>query len=418
MTIDMQALGRQAKAASRTLRRLDTAAKNRLLLTIADAIDACAPEILDANAADVADGRAAGLSEALLDRLNLAGRLGAVAQDVRHVADLPDPVGEEFERRVLPNGLRVRKRRVPIGVLGVIYESRPNVTADVVALALKAGNAVILRGGSETLRSNRALVDAIQRALAEQGVSPDAVQLIRDSDRRYVRELLRLSDYVDMIIPRGGNALHTFCRENSTIPVITGGIGICHLYVDETADLDMAEQIVQNAKVQRPSVCNALETLLVNQSIADRFIPRVIERLSQDGVEFRVDEQAASVAPALANVKPAGPDDWDVEWLSLVLGIRVVPSLDAAIEHIDRHSTAHSDGIITSNSAAAEHFLNEVDSATVYVNASTRFTDGGQLGLGAEIAVSTQKLHARGPMGLEALTTYKWIIEGEGHIRP
>lgn len=418
MTIDMQALGRQAKAASRTLRQLDTAAKNRLLLAIADNIDACAPEILDANAADVADGRAAGLSEALLDRLNLAGRLGAVAQDVRHVADLPDPVGEEFEQRVLPNGLRVRKRRVPIGVLGVIYEARPNVTADVAALALKAGNAVILRGGSETLRSNRALVDAIQRALAEQGVSPDAVQLIRDSDRRYVRELLRLSDYVDMIIPRGGNALHTFCRENSTIPVITGGIGICHLYVDETADLDMAEQIVQNAKVQRPSVCNALETLLVNQSIADRFIPRVIERLSQDGVEFRVDEQAASVAPVLANVKPAGPDDWDVEWLSLVLGIRVVPSLDAAIEHIDRHSTAHSDGIITSNSAAAEHFLNEVDSATVYVNASTRFTDGGQLGLGAEIAVSTQKLHARGPMGLEALTTYKWIIEGEGHIRP
>jgi len=418
MTIDMQALGRQAKAASRALRRLDTAAKNRLLLAIADAIDACAPEILDANAVDVAEGRAAGLSEALLDRLNLAGRLGAVAQDVRHVADLPDPVGEEFEQRVLPNGLRVRKRRVPIGVLGVIYESRPNVTADVVALALKTGNAVILRGGSETLRSNRALVDAIPRALMGQDVSPDVVQLIRDADRRYVRELLRLSDYVDMIIPRGGNALHTFCRENSTIPVITGGIGICHLYVDETADLDMAEQIVQNAKVQRPSVCNALETLLVNQSIADRFIPRVIERLARDGVEFRVDEQAASVAPALANVKPAGPGDWDVEWLSLVLGIRVVSSLDAAIEHIDRHGTAHSDGIITSNSAAAEHFLNEVDSATVYVNASTRFTDGGQLGLGAEIAVSTQKLHARGPMGLEALTTYKWIIEGEGHVRP
>lgn len=418
MTVDMQALGWQAKAASRALRQLDTAAKNRLLLALADAIDARRPEILDANAADVAEGRDAGLSEALLDRLNLAGRLEAVAQDVRFVADLTDPVGEEFDQQVLPNGLRVRKRRVPIGVLGVIYESRPNVTADVAALALKTGNAVILRGGSETLRSNRALVDAIQRALAGQGVSPDAVQLIQDTDRRYVRELLRLSEYVDMIIPRGGNALHTFCRENSTIPVITGGIGICHLYVDETADLDAAERIVQNAKVQRPSVCNALDTLLVNQAVADRFIPRVIERLAQDGVEFRVDEQAAAVAPAAENVKSAGADDWDIEWLSLVLGIRVVPSLDAAIEHIDQHSTSHSDGIITSNPAAAERFLNEVDSAAVYVNASTRFTDGGQLGLGAEIAVSTQKLHARGPMGLEALTTYKWIIEGEGHVRP
>src|SRR5690606_21437463 len=313
MTVDMQALGQRAKAASRTLKQLDTQTKNALLRAIADAIDACSDTILAANAQDVADGRAAGLSEALLDRLNLAGRLQGVTDDVRRVADLPEPVGEEFDHQVLPNGLRIRKRRVPIGVLGVIYESRPNVTADVAALALKSGNAVILRGGKETLRSNSALVDAIQQALAEQGAPSDAVQLIRDSDRRYVRELLRLSDYVDMIIPRGGNALHTFSRENSTIPVITGGIGVCHLYVDETADLDMAEQIVQNAKVQRPSVCNALETLLVNQSIADRFVPRVIERLSLDGVEFRVDEQAAAIAPNAENVKPAGPGDWDIE---------------------------------------------------------------------------------------------------------
>ncbi|NLE52605.1 MAG: glutamate-5-semialdehyde dehydrogenase [Chloroflexi bacterium] len=418
MTVDMQALGQRAKAASRTLKQLDTETKNALLLAVADAIDACSEAILEANAQDVADGRAAGLSEALLDRLNLAGRLESVTNDVRRVAELPDPVGEEFDQQVLPNGLRVRKRRVPIGVLGVIYEARPNVTADVAALALKTGNAAILRGGKETLRSNSAIVDAIQQALAEQGVPAGAVQLIRDSDRRYVRELLRLSEYVDMIIPRGGNTLHTFCRENSTIPVITGGIGICHLYVDETADLNAAERLVQNAKVQRPSVCNALDTLLVNQSIAERFIPRVIERLSQDGVEFRVDEQAAAVAPSSVSVKPAGPDDWDIEWLSLVLGIRVVPDLDAAIEHVHQHSTLHSDGIITANSAAAERFLNEIDSAAVYVNASTRFTDGAQLGLGAEIAVSTQKLHARGPMGLEALTTYKWIIEGEGHVRP
>lgn len=418
MTVDMQALGQRAKAASRTLKQLDTQTKNALLRAIADTIDACSETILEANAQDVADGREAGLSAALLDRLSLAGRLQGVTDDMRRVAELPDPVGEEFDQQVLPNGLRVRKRRVPIGVLGVIYEARPNVTVDVAALALKTGNAVILRGGKETLRSNSALVDAIQQALAEQGAPEDAVQLIRDSDRRYVRELLRLSEYVDMIIPRGGNSLHTFCRENSTIPVITGGIGICHLYVDETADLDAAERIVHNAKVQRPSVCNALETLLVNQAIADRFVPRVIERLSQDGVEFRVDEQAAAIAPGAENVIPAGPGDWDVEWLSLILGIRVVPDLDAAIEHIHQHSTAHSDGIITSNSAAAERFVNEVDSATVYVNASTRFTDGAQLGLGAEIAVSTQKLHARGPMGLEALTTYKWIIEGEGHVRP
>ncbi len=418
MAVDMQALGQRAKAASRTLKQLDTETKNALLLAVADAIDACSEAILEANAQDVADGRAAGLSEALLDRLNLAGRLESVTNDVRRVAELPDPVGEEFDQQVLPNGLRVRKRRVPIGVLGVIYEARPNVTADVAALALKTGNAAILRGGKETLRSNSAIVDAIQQALAEQGVPAGAVQLIRDSDRRYVRELLRLSEYVDMIIPRGGNTLHTFCRENSTIPVITGGIGICHLYVDETADLNAAERLVQNAKVQRPSVCNALDTLLVNQSIAERFIPRVIERLSQDGVEFRVDEQAAAVAPSSVSVKPAGPDDWDIEWLSLVLGIRVVPDLDAAIEHVHQHSTLHSDGIITANSAAAERFLNEIDSAAVYVNASTRFTDGAQLGLGAEIAVSTQKLHARGPMGLEALTTYKWIIEGEGHVRP
>lgn len=416
--IDMQALGQRAKGASRTLRQLDTNAKNELLRAVADAIDRHSEAILAANAADLADGRAAGLSEALLDRLNLAGRLESIAADVRRVAELPDPVGQEFDQQVLPNGLKVRKRRVPIGVLGVIYESRPNVTVDVASLALKTSNAVILRGGSETLRSNRALVEAIQSALDACGAPRDAVQLITDGDRRYVRELLRLSEYVDMIIPRGGNALHTFCRENSTIPVITGGIGICHLYVDETADLDMALAIVHNAKVQRPSVCNALDTLLVHRAVAGRFVPLVVERLARDGVSFRVDDKARAAAPPGEHVQPAGPGDWDTEWLSLVLGIRVVPDLDAALDHIYQHSTAHSDGIITSNPAAMQRFLDEVDSAAVYVNASTRFTDGGQLGLGAEIAVSTQKLHARGPMGLEALTTYKWIIEGEGHVRP
>jgi glutamate-5-semialdehyde dehydrogenase len=418
MSIDMQALGRQAKGAALALRTVDTTAKNRALCALADAIDANQAAILAANAADMDDGRAAGLTSALLDRLNLAGRLEGVTADVRRVAELPDPVGEEFDIQTLPNGLRIRKRRVPVGVLGVIYESRPNVTVDVAALALKTSNAVILRGGSETLRSNIVLVDTIQGALAEVGFPVDAVQLIRSTDREYVRGLLRLSDYVDMIIPRGGNALHTFCRENSTVPVITGGIGICHLYVDETADLTAAVKIVQNAKVQRPSVCNALDTLLVQESIAAQFIPKVIDRLAQDGVRFRVDRRAQACAAGRDHVQLAEDGDWDTEWLDLILGIRVVPDLDAAMAHIQQHSTSHSDGILTSNTAAAERFLNEIDSAAVYVNASTRFTDGGQLGLGAEIAISTQKLHARGPMGLQELTTYKWIIVGEGHTRP
>ncbi len=293
-----------------------------------------------------------------------------------------------------------------------------SVTVDVAALALKTGNAVILRGGKETLRSNVALTDTMQGALAALDFPEHAIQLIRDSDRAYVRELLRLSDYVDMIIPRGGNALHTFCRENSTVPVITGGIGICHLYVDETADLDQALEVVYNAKVQRPSVCNALDTLLVQAPIAPTFVPRVVERLSEASVRFKVDEDASEFLDGQPNVEPAGPGDWDVEWLDLILGIRVVPDLDTAISHIYEHSTDHSDGILSSDPAAIERFLNEVDSAVVYANASTRFTDGGQLGLGAEIAVSTQKLHARGPMGLTELTSYKWIVEGDGHVRP
>jgi glutamate-5-semialdehyde dehydrogenase len=418
MSIDMQALGRQAKGAALALRTVNTDAKDRALNALADAIDANNAAILAANAADMDDGRAAGLTSALLDRLNLAGRLEGITADVRRVAELPDPVGEEFDVQTLPNGLKIRKRRVPVGVLGVIYESRPNVTVDVAALALKTSNAVILRGGSETLRSNIALVDTIQGALASVGFPADAVQLIRATDREYVRELLRLSDTVDMIIPRGGNALHTFCRENSTVPVITGGIGICHLYVDETADLTAAVKIVQNAKVQRPSVCNALDTLLVQESVAAQFVPQVIDRLAQDGVQFRVDEQALACATGRDHVRLAEDGDWDTEWLDLILGIRVVPDLDAAMAHIQQHGTSHSDGILTRNTAAAERFLNEIDSAAVYVNASTRFTDGGQLGLGAEIAISTQKLHARGPMGLQELTTYKWIIVGEGHTRP
>lgn len=417
MSVDMQQLGQQAKIASHELRLFDTAAKNKALLAIADAIDTCRDSILEANAADMEDGRANGMTDALLDRLNLAKRLDGVIADVRSVAALPDPVGVEFEQQTMPNGLQICKRRTSIGVLGVIYESRPNVTVDVASLALKTSNAVILRGGSETLRSNMVLVDVIQGALDAEGFPEHVVQLIRDTDRRYVKELLRLEEYVDMIIPRGGNTLHRFCREESTIPVITGGIGICHLYVDETADLDAAVNIVQNAKVQRPSVCNALDTVLVQESIADKFVPQMVRRLAEDNVQFRVDERAGSVLNGESYIQPAGEGDWDVEWLDLILGVRVVPDLDAAIDHIQTHSTDHSDGILSNDAASIERFLNEIDSAAVYANASTRFTDGSQLGLGAEIAVSTQKLHARGPMGLEELTTYKWIIIGEGHIR-
>jgi glutamate-5-semialdehyde dehydrogenase len=378
--------------------------------------------ILAANRQDLDDGRAAGLSSAMLDRLSLVGRLEGIAADTRQVATLPDPVGEVFDEWQRPNGLKVSKRRTPIGVLGVIYEARPNVTVDVAALAIKTGNAAILRGGSETIRSNRALVVAIREALEGCGLPADAIQLIADPDRRYVGELLRLHQYVDMIIPRGGQSLHQFCRENSTIPVITGGIGICHLYVDASADLDAAVEVIHNAKTQRPTVCNALDTALVHERVAPAFLPRLVERLRASGVTFRLDPAAlALLKPSAADaeiLRPAGPEDWDTEWLSLVLGIRVVSGLDEAIAHIQAHSTAHSDGILTRDEANAARFVDEIDSAAVYVNASTRFTDGGQLGLGAEIAISTQKLHARGPMGLRELTTYKWVIRGENHVRP
>ncbi len=418
--IDLNQIGQRAKAAARILARATTEQKNAALYAIADGLDANAERILAANRQDLEEGRANGLTDALLDRLSLQNRLAGIAKDVRQVARLPDPVGETFDETVRPNGLRVSKRRTPLGVLGIIYEARPNVTVDVAALALKTSNAAILRGGSETLRSNTALVSVIREALASCGLPADSIQFIESTDRRYVGELLRLHQYVDMIIPRGGQSLHQFCRENSTIPVITGGIGICHLFVDQSADLDAAIEVIHNAKTQRPSVCNALDTLLVHEAVAAGFIPRVIERLGASGVTFRLDPHAWAVTPNPSGdtrLAPAGPDDFDTEWLSLILGIKVVSGLDEAIEHIYRHSTAHSDGILTRDEANAARFVDEIDSAAVFVNASTRFNDGGEFGLGAEIAVSTQKLHARGPMGLRELTTYKWVVYGENHVR-
>ena len=420
-------MGKRARAAARSMARSSHERKNAVLESLAIELSARANAILEANRLDILDGEAGGLTPALIERLTLTpDRLESIASDLRTVIQLPDPVGETFDERLMPNGLQVHKQRVPLGVLGVIYESRPNVTIDVAGLAIKSGNAAILRGGSETLRSNRQLVGAIHAALEANDLPPDAIQFIDDPDRALVLELLQMHDYVDMLIPRGGAQLHAFCRQNSRIPVITGGIGVCHLYVDASADLQAAERVIENAKIQRPTVCNALDTVLVHRQVAAEFLPRLVARLEKQGVSFRAsgtalpfllkDGRTGSELPG--SVAPAGLDDFDTEWLSLVLGLKVVDSLDEAIEPIAAHSTAHSDGILTSDQAHAQRFVAEVDSAVVYVNASTRFTDGGQLGLGAEVAISTQRLHARGPMALRELTTYKWVVVGDYHVRP
>jgi glutamate-5-semialdehyde dehydrogenase len=418
---DLKKMAQAAKAASRQLSILTTDQKNTALYAIADELDAQADTVLAQNALDIADGKAKGLGEALLDRLLLTEeRIAALVADTRHVTKLPDPVGSDIESRVLPNGMRLSKRRIPIGVLGVIYEARPNVTIDIATLSLKTGNAVILRGGSETLRSNLALAQIIQAALQRVGIPATAVQYIDNPDRAFVTELLHLDQYVDMIIPRGGAALHKLCKEQSTIPVITGGIGICHLYVDDSADLIRAVDIVENSKVQRPSVCNALDTLLVHRSVAAKFLPEMAMRLMQHHVELRVDQEALGILRKHGvneHVVPAGLEDFDQEWLALILGVKVVDGLDEAITHIQAHSSEHTESILTTTLSHATRFVNEIQSSAVFVNASTRFNDGGQFGLGAEVAVSTQKLHARGPMGLEELTTYKWVGLGDGHIR-
>lgn len=410
-----------ARSAARRLALAPTPQKNAALLRLAVLLRERQAEILSANQVDIEAGRQAGLIPALLDRLTLnEARLAGIASDLRDVAALPDPVGETFDEAHLPNGLHVHKARVPVGVLAVIYEARPNVTIDVAGLALKTGNAVILRGGKETITSNRALVKVVHQALEENNIPVEAVQFIDDPDRQRVVELLKMHQYIDMVIPRGGAALHQLCREISQIPVITGGIGICHLFVDESADPERALPVIRNAKIQRPTVCNALDTVLVHRAVAAQFLPRLVETLAADGVTFHAGPQAYRILTGQpeGRVFPAGPEDFDTEWLSLVLGLQVVDGLEQAMAHIAAHSTAHSDGILTDNLSNARRFVAEVDSAVVYVNASTRFTDGGQLGLGAEVAVSTQRLQARGPMGLRELTTYKWVVEGNYHVRP
>ena len=421
--IDLKKMTNKAREAAKSLRTMSRDRKDRALLALADLLLAEKDALLEANAKDVALAGEAGLSPAMIDRLRLNdSRLMGMAGDLRTVAQLDDPVGVVFDEKTLPNGLAVHKQRVPIGVLAVIYESRPNVTVDISSLALKSGNAVILRGGKETLHSNRALVAVIHATLKQAGLPEDAVQFIDSTDRGLVMDLLQMYEDVDMLIPRGGAGLHKFCRENSRIPVITGGIGVCHLFVDESADLGAALKVIRNAKVQRPTVCNALDTVLVHRKVAMDFVPRLAAYMQEAGVELRLDPGALACMTENPepgeDVKAAGPEDFDTEWLSLVLGIQVVDDLEAAIAHIEAHSTGHSDGILTRDDRNADRFVQVVDSAAVYVNASTRFTDGSQLGLGAEVAISTQRLHARGPMALEALTTYKWVIRGENHVRP
>lgn len=418
---DVTALGLVARKASRKLARLSTEDKNRVLLNLAGLLRSDQADVLSANLSDYQEAKSDGMDESLLDRLLLTSeRLNGTADEVQRVAELTDPIGEVIETHSQPNGLITSRRRVPLGVVGSIYEARPNVTVDIFGLCLKSGNACILRGGKETIRSNTALVSMLRKALSDAGVTTDAVQFVDNPDRALVDHLLKMNEYIDLLVPRGGASLVKFVAENATMPAVTGGIGVCHTYVDRAADLKMAAEIVHNAKVRRPSICNALDTVLVHSEIAADGLPLIAKKLTASGVELRCDNRALSIlgpdAPDLT--MPANEDDWGKEFLSLTAAVKVVDSLDDALEHIETYGSGHSEAIITDDDAAATRFLDEVDAAAVYVNASTQFTDGGQFGLGAEVGISTQKFHARGPMGLKELTSYKWVIVGKGHVRP
>lgn len=411
---EVQQLAEQARAASRQLRAATRELKDSALQAMADALEAARERIDEANQGDLASGRAAGLSAALLDRLELtASRFEAMVEGLRQIAALDDPVGRLLETRPHALGLQIEKRAVPIGVIGIIYESRPNVTADAAALCLKAGNAVILRGGREAARSNHAIADALAEGCRAAGLPETAIQLVASTDRDAVRALVQAVGLVDLVIPRGGEGLIRAVTEQARVPVIKHYKGVCHVYVHESADLEMALAICDNAKTQRPGVCNAMETLLVDAAVAETFLPRLAERLG--AVELRGDAGTCAIVP---RARLASADDWDAEYLDLILAVRVVKDLDMAVEHIGRHGSQHSDAIIASDAAAQQAFIAGVDSAAVYVNASTRFTDGGEFGMGAEIGISTDKLHARGPMGLAELTTYTWVVYGTGQVRP
>ena len=413
-------MGQRARKASRALAKLATYVKNDALSGIADSLKVRQEEILAANEEDVKAGRRDGLSEAVVGRLMLdPQKLDGMADDVRKIGTMPDPTGESIDASTLPNGLRVAKRRVPLGVIGVIYESRPNVTIDISTLCLKSGNAVILRGGKEAINSNAVLAQLIRDSIADAGVPQDAVQFVESTDRALVGEMLGMTEYINLVIPRGGAELVQRVGREAKMPAITGGIGVCHTFVDKSADVDMAVDIAYNAKTTSPYVCNALDTLLVHSSIAPNFLPRATAKLAEGDVELRCDKRALSIIGNSNGfrVSPATDEDWGQEFLSLTAAIKVVDSIDEALDHIEQYGSGHTDVIVTEDYTSSERFLNEVDSGVVMVNASSRFNDGGQLGLGAEVAISTNKMHTRGPVGMRELTSYKWTVMGSGQIR-
>ena len=412
----LNTLGKNARNAEVLVRNLSANEKNELLLKVAEALTENADTLTAANTLDVENGRKNNMPEALVDRLLLTGdRIRGMAEGLRQVAALEDPVGEVLGMKKRPNGLMIGQKRVPLGVIGIIYEARPNVTADAFALCFKTGNVVILKGGSDAIHSNEAIVKCIREVVREQGITEDAIQLITDTSRETTAEFMKMNQYVDVLIPRGGRGLIKAVVENSTIPVIETGTGNCHIYVDETADLQMAADIIMNAKTQRVGVCNACESVLVHEKVKDEFLPVLARRLQEKQVEIRADEAACELIPGAVH---ATEEDWGREYLDYILSLKVVSSVEEAISHINQYNTGHSEAIITNNYEHAQKFLDQVDAAAVYVNASTRFTDGFEFGFGAEIGISTQKLHARGPMGLLALTTTKYIIYGNGQIRP
>jgi len=408
-------IAQDVKQASFQLAKTSTSLKNKALRKMAENLAKGKGKILEANRKDLTNAKKKGLSKAMIDRLTLnEERIQKMADSIREVVKLPDPVGEIIRKWRRPNGLLIAKKRVPIGVIGIIYESRPNVTSEAASLCLKSGNAVILRGGSESFNSNKSIAQLLSQSLKEGGLPPAAIQFIPTTEREAVDYLLKLNDYINLIIPRGGEALIRKVSENSSIPVIKHYKGVCHVYVDESADINMARKICFNAKVQKPGVCNAMETLLVHKKIAPQFLPLMGEKFKSAGVELRGCPQTQKIIKGL---KKANEDDWYAEYLDLILAVKIVPNIDSAIQHITKYGSQHSDAIVTEDQAKAQKFLDEVDSSAVYVNASTRFTDGGEFGMGAEMGISTDKIHARGPMGLEELTSYKYIVYGKGQIR-
>ena len=411
----MQMLGRLAKSASREAAKLGTKAKNRGLLAVANELVEERELILQENAKDIEAAKAKGVKQSLIDRLALTEqRIEDMAEGLRQIAALDDPIGEVLGMKIRPNGLRIGKKRVPLGVVGIIYESRPNVTADAFGLCFKTGNAVILRGGSDAIHSNQAITRAIKEGLRKEKLSQDLILLVEDTSREVVNEMMKMHGWIDVLIPRGGAGLIANVVANSTVPVIETGTGNCHVYVDETADIKMATDIIENAKTQRLGVCNACESLVIHSKIADAALPKIVTRLKEHGVEIRGDERAQVIS---SEIIPATEEDWGTEYLDAIISVKIVDSIDEAITHINTYNTGHSESIITKDYDNALRFQDEIDAAAVYVNASTRFTDGFEFGFGAEIGISTQKLHARGPMGLEALTTTKYIIFGNGQIR-